>query len=310
MVATKDHHVDPGDHWAKEPDFVDSWPVHCRVGTEGEAFHPNLDPQPFDAIFRKGEHAAAYSGFEGRTTDGHALADRLRGAWRRAGRHLRDRHRLLRARHGSRRPDRGLRHPGAHRDVRGCRTRDERGRPRRDAGRRRHSGLSAASGPSTSGAIACASETRPVIGRIITRNSLTCPDSSSETKSAPSISRPSTGGGEHQHATPAALLGERPHVAEVLERLHRRPQEDHRRGPSGVRLEDRRAAEHHVLGQQRLDGLGILRLQSLAQLFHHSPSKSGARRSANALMPSAASWVDNSIVCPVRSRSSAASRPA
>ena len=44
--------------------------MHCRVGTDGEAFHPNLDPQPFDAIFLKGEHAAAYSGFEGRTTTG------------------------------------------------------------------------------------------------------------------------------------------------------------------------------------------------------------------------------------------------
>jgi nicotinamidase/pyrazinamidase len=78
VVATKDHHVDPGHHWAREPDFVDSWPVHCRVGTDGEAFHPNLDPQPFDAIFLKGEHAAAYSGFEGRTTEGEALADWLR----------------------------------------------------------------------------------------------------------------------------------------------------------------------------------------------------------------------------------------
>ena len=62
VVATKDHHIDPGDHWAKKPDFVESWPVHCRVGTEGEAFHPNLDPQPFDAIFLKGDRAAAYSG--------------------------------------------------------------------------------------------------------------------------------------------------------------------------------------------------------------------------------------------------------
>ena len=78
VVATKDHHVDPGAHWSREPDFVESWPVHCRVGTDGEAFHPNLDPQPFDAIFLKGEHAAAYSGFEGRTTSGTPLADWLR----------------------------------------------------------------------------------------------------------------------------------------------------------------------------------------------------------------------------------------
>ena len=78
VVATRDHHVDPGDHFAAEPDFVDSWPVHCRVGTDGEAFHPNLDPQPFDAIFLKGAHEAAYSAFEGRTVDGAALADWLR----------------------------------------------------------------------------------------------------------------------------------------------------------------------------------------------------------------------------------------
>jgi nicotinamidase/pyrazinamidase len=78
VVATKDHHVAPGSHWSSSPDFVESWPVHCEVGTDGEAFHPNLDPQPFDAIFLKGDHAAAYSGFEGRSVDGVPLADWLR----------------------------------------------------------------------------------------------------------------------------------------------------------------------------------------------------------------------------------------
>jgi nicotinamidase/pyrazinamidase len=78
VVASKDHHVDPGSHWSADPDFVDSWPVHCRVGTDGEAFHPNLDPQPFDAIFLKGDHEAAYSAFEGRTVEGDQLADWLR----------------------------------------------------------------------------------------------------------------------------------------------------------------------------------------------------------------------------------------
>ena len=78
VVASKDHHVEPGEHWAREPDYVDTWPVHCKVGTDGEAFHPNLDPQPLDAIFYKGDHAAAYSGFEGATKDGAALADWLR----------------------------------------------------------------------------------------------------------------------------------------------------------------------------------------------------------------------------------------
>jgi nicotinamidase/pyrazinamidase len=78
VAASKDHHVDPGHHWSPEPDFVESWPVHCRVGTDGEAFHPNLDPQPFDAIFLKGEHQAAYSAFEGHTVEGAALAEWLR----------------------------------------------------------------------------------------------------------------------------------------------------------------------------------------------------------------------------------------
>jgi nicotinamidase/pyrazinamidase len=77
-VATRDHHIDPGDHFSRDPDFEHSWPPHCVVGSDGEAFHPNLDPQPFDAIFLKGEHAAAYSGFEGRASNGSSLTDWLR----------------------------------------------------------------------------------------------------------------------------------------------------------------------------------------------------------------------------------------
>ena len=79
VVASKDHHVDPGDHFSDDPDFDHSWPPHCVVGTDGEAFHPNLDPQPFDAVFLKGEHSAAYSGFEGRASDGSSLTDWLKG---------------------------------------------------------------------------------------------------------------------------------------------------------------------------------------------------------------------------------------
>src|ERR1700750_2234948 len=78
-VATRAPHIDPGDHFSHDPDSKHSWPPHCVVGSDGEAFHPNLDPQPFDAIFLKGEHAAAYSAFEGRTVEGHGLADWLRG---------------------------------------------------------------------------------------------------------------------------------------------------------------------------------------------------------------------------------------
>lgn len=79
VVATKDHHVDPGEgHWSSDPDFVSTWPVHCEVGTEGEEFHPALTQEMFDAVFLKGRHSAAYSGFEGRTGEGVALAEWLR----------------------------------------------------------------------------------------------------------------------------------------------------------------------------------------------------------------------------------------
>jgi len=79
VVATRDHHIDPGEHFSKTPDYVDSWPRHCVAGTDGSSFHPNLDPQPFDAIFNKGEFEAAYSGFEGKSHEGgHALIDWLR----------------------------------------------------------------------------------------------------------------------------------------------------------------------------------------------------------------------------------------
>jgi nicotinamidase/pyrazinamidase len=78
VVATRDHHVDPKEHFSADPDFVDSWPVHCVAGTDGAAFHPNLDPQPFDAVFDKGEYEAAYSGFEGTSRDGVPLAEWLR----------------------------------------------------------------------------------------------------------------------------------------------------------------------------------------------------------------------------------------
>lgn len=64
-VATRDHHIDPGAHFSPEPDYVDSWPVHCVVGSDGVELHENLDTTHIEAIFDKGEHRAAYSGFEG-----------------------------------------------------------------------------------------------------------------------------------------------------------------------------------------------------------------------------------------------------
>jgi nicotinamidase/pyrazinamidase len=78
VVATRDLHVDPGAHFSDAPDFVDSWPPHCRRATPGASFHPELDVAPIEAVFSKGEYAAAYSGFEGAEPGGAALADWLR----------------------------------------------------------------------------------------------------------------------------------------------------------------------------------------------------------------------------------------
>ena len=77
VVATRAYHIDPGRHFAEQPDFLETWPAHCVVGTGGEELHEALDRGLLEAIFDKGEHAAAYSGFEG-ASDGVALADWLR----------------------------------------------------------------------------------------------------------------------------------------------------------------------------------------------------------------------------------------
>ncbi|MEV8566636.1 isochorismatase family protein [Streptomyces sp. NPDC051322] len=82
VVATRDHHVDPGNHFSAHPDYVRSWPPHCVAGTEGVGFHANFAPVvasgAIDAVFDKGAYAAAYSGFEGVDENGAALADWLR----------------------------------------------------------------------------------------------------------------------------------------------------------------------------------------------------------------------------------------
>ncbi|MEV0024328.1 isochorismatase family protein [Streptomyces atroolivaceus] len=82
VVATRDHHVDPGDHFSATPDFEHSWPPHCVAGTEGVGFHPNFAPAvasgAIDTVFDKGAYAAAYSGFEGVDENGTGLATWLR----------------------------------------------------------------------------------------------------------------------------------------------------------------------------------------------------------------------------------------
>ncbi|MGW7610481.1 isochorismatase family protein [Streptomyces sp. NPDC054766] len=82
VVATRDHHIDPGGHFSDHPDFKDSFPVHCVVGSDGSTFHPDFEPvvsQAVDEVFFKGAHSASKSGFEGSAQDGTPL-----GSWLRA----------------------------------------------------------------------------------------------------------------------------------------------------------------------------------------------------------------------------------
>ncbi len=84
VVATRDYHVDPGEHFNDEPDYVTSFPVHCVADTAGAAFHPALDVRRLDEIFSKGRDRPAFSGFEGwaglsgAEGSGERLADWLR----------------------------------------------------------------------------------------------------------------------------------------------------------------------------------------------------------------------------------------
>ena len=70
IIATQDWHIDPGTHFSDQPNYVDTWPVHCTADSEGARMHPDLDLSTIREYFRKGEYTAAYSGFEG-----HAASD-------------------------------------------------------------------------------------------------------------------------------------------------------------------------------------------------------------------------------------------
>ena len=78
VVATKDWHIDPGNHFSDHPNYLDTWPAHCVVGSGGADFHPALHTERVEAVFHKGEHKAAYSGFEGHSDAGETLAGWLR----------------------------------------------------------------------------------------------------------------------------------------------------------------------------------------------------------------------------------------
>lgn len=80
IVASRDWHDggnDNGGHFHAQPDFVDTWPVHCVSGTEGAEYDPGLDTGAVTHHVKKGQGQPAYSLFEGVTDDGATVAQLL-----------------------------------------------------------------------------------------------------------------------------------------------------------------------------------------------------------------------------------------
>ncbi|WES64740.1 isochorismatase family protein [Microbacter sp. GSS18] len=81
IVASRDWHDadnDNGGHFAAgEPDFVDTWPVHCVAGTPGAEYHPRLVTDAVTHHVKKGQGVPAYSLFEGVTDDGRKVSSLL-----------------------------------------------------------------------------------------------------------------------------------------------------------------------------------------------------------------------------------------
>jgi nicotinamidase/pyrazinamidase len=81
IIASRDWHDGEGDnggHFASgEPDFVDTWPVHCVSGTSGAEYDPGLDIEAVTHHVKKGQGEPAYSLFEGTTDAGETVEQLL-----------------------------------------------------------------------------------------------------------------------------------------------------------------------------------------------------------------------------------------
>lgn len=80
VIASRDWHdsdSDNGGHISDDPDFVETWPVHCVAGTDGAEYDPGLDTSTISHHVKKGQGVPAYSLFEGTTDEGETVADLL-----------------------------------------------------------------------------------------------------------------------------------------------------------------------------------------------------------------------------------------
>jgi nicotinamidase/pyrazinamidase len=83
VIASRDWHTpnsENGGHFPQgneNPDFVNTWPLHCIAGEPGAQYHPNLDVSLVDIHIKKGQGQPGYSIFEGITESGESLKDLL-----------------------------------------------------------------------------------------------------------------------------------------------------------------------------------------------------------------------------------------
>lgn len=80
IIASRDWHdadSDNGGHFSQNPDFIDSWPVHCVADTEGAEYDPLLTTDAITHHVRKGQGTSDYSAFQGTTDAGEHLGDLL-----------------------------------------------------------------------------------------------------------------------------------------------------------------------------------------------------------------------------------------
>lgn len=53
ILTTQDWHPKHTAHFADEPNYVDTWPVHCVAGTAGAELHPDLEVAKHTALARR-----------------------------------------------------------------------------------------------------------------------------------------------------------------------------------------------------------------------------------------------------------------
>ena len=79
--------ADNGGHFSENPDYLDSWPVHCEAGSHGAALHEDIDTLVWSRglrsgqnVFTKGYGKPDYSGFQGHNGSGVFLDTYLKEA--------------------------------------------------------------------------------------------------------------------------------------------------------------------------------------------------------------------------------------